>query len=157
VGGPDELEEFMRTELLAPLGITSTNFVEDPTGQFAGGLGFDSTTRDFARFGYLILRGGEWDGAQILSTDWIEYARSPSPVSPQYGAQWWLDGPDGTMLARGLFGQYILVAPERDLVIVATSTPGGNSWSAAARSCRLPPAWFFSTEEPSAALTTAGA
>jgi CubicO group peptidase (beta-lactamase class C family) len=129
VGGPDALEEFMWTELLDPLGIQSTTFVEDSTGQFAGGLGFDSTIRDFARFGYLFLRGGEWDGDQILSTEWVDYSATPSPGLDVYGAQWWLDGPDGNLIAKGLFGQYILVVPDRDLVIAANATQGGDSWT----------------------------
>ena len=130
LGGPDELTEFIHTELMEPLGIESTTLVLDPTGQFAGGLGFDSTARDFARFGYLFLRGGVWDGDQILSSDWIDYSATPSPTNPDYGAQWWLYGPPNTMLASGLFGQNILVAPDLDLVIVVTSTAGGEAWPA---------------------------
>jgi CubicO group peptidase (beta-lactamase class C family) len=129
LGGPEALTAFIETELLDPLGIESTNLITDSTGQFAGGLSFDSTARDFARFGYLFLRGGEWDGEQILSSDWIDYSATPSPTNPEYGAQWWLYGPPDTLLASGLFGQQILVAPELDLVIVVTSTNGGDSWA----------------------------
>ncbi len=130
LGGPEQLTTFIETELLDPLGMQSTTLTKDPTGQFVGGLGFDNTARDFARFGYLFLRGGEWDGEQLLSEDWIDYSATPSPANPQYGAQWWLYGPPNTMLASGLFGQQILVAPELDLVIVVTSTAGGAAWPA---------------------------
>lgn len=129
LGGPDALEAFIRRELLEPLGITSTNLVEDSTGQFVGGLGFDSTTRDFARFGYLHLRGGRWDDDQILSPDWVRYGAEPSPAAPDYGAQWWLTGPHGGQIALGLFGQHVLVDHEHDLVIVSTSTAGGDARS----------------------------
>lgn len=129
VGGPEALTEFIETRLEEPLGIESTELLRDPTGQFAGGLGFDSTARDFARFGYLYLRGGLWDGQRVLSEDWIEYSATPSPTSTIYGAQWWLDGPTGTMTAKGLFGQHILVDPEHDLVIVSNATAGGDSWT----------------------------
>jgi CubicO group peptidase (beta-lactamase class C family) len=129
VGGPEALTDFIETRLEEPLGIESTTLLTDPTGQFAGGLGFDSTARDFARFGYLYLRGGLWDGERILSEDWIEYSATPSPTSTIYGAQWWLDGPPGTMVAKGLFGQFILVDPGHDLVIVSNATAGGDSWT----------------------------
>lgn len=130
LGGPDRLTDFIETELMDPLGIESTRLGKDPTGQFAGGIGFDSTARDFARFGYLFLRGGVWDGERLLSEDWIDYSATPSPAFSQYGAQWWLYGPPNTLLASGLFGQQILVAPELDLVIVVTSTAGGEPWPA---------------------------
>ncbi len=127
VGGPDALDEFIRTELLDPLGIESTVLLEDPTGQFAGGLGFDSTARDFARFGLMVLRGGEWDGEQIVSSEWIDAATTPSPTLATYGYQWWLDEDGEWFAARGLFGQLVLVAPDLDLVLVAATTSGGDS------------------------------
>lgn len=127
VGGPEALDAFIERELLEPLGIESTTLIEDPTGQFVGGLGFDSSARDFARFGLMVVRGGEWDGQQIVSSTWLDAATAPSPALAAYGYQWWLD-PDGDWFAaRGLFGQLILVVPELDLVIVANTTQGGNS------------------------------
>lgn len=127
VGGPDALDRFIRTELLDPLGIASTVLVEDRTGQFVGGLGFDSTARDFARFGLLALRGGEWDGARIVSSEWFDAATAPSPTLAAYGYQWWLGEGGEWFAARGLHGQLILVAPDLDLVIVANTTSGGDS------------------------------
>ncbi len=127
LGGPDALDDFIETDLLTPLGIESTELLEDPSGQFAGGLGFNSTTRDFARFGLMMLRGGEWDGAQIVSSDWVDAATTPSPALSEYGYQWWLDEDDEWFAARGLFGQLILIAPGLDLVIAANTTSGGDS------------------------------
>jgi CubicO group peptidase (beta-lactamase class C family) len=127
LGGPEQLSAFIEDELMAPTGITSTQLQLDPTGQFAGGLGFDSTARDFARFGYLMLRGGTWDGDRIVSADWIRAATEPSDTLAAYGYQWWLSDDGDWFEARGLFGQVIRVAPELDLVIVATTTNGGDS------------------------------
>lgn len=58
--------------------------------EWLGGLGADMTTRDFARFGLLHLRGGEWDGRQILPESWIDATRVPAPTNADYGLQWWL-------------------------------------------------------------------
>jgi CubicO group peptidase (beta-lactamase class C family) len=90
-------------------------------------LGFDSTARDFARFGLLHLRGGLWDGRRLLSEAWIDRVRLPSDSNERYGAHWWLLGPDDTFSAQGLFGQQIVVDVAHDLVVVATATAGGDS------------------------------
>jgi CubicO group peptidase (beta-lactamase class C family) len=61
------------------------------------------TTRDFARFGLLSLRGGSWDGEQIVPTEWVDESRVPATTNPGYGLQWRL-GPNGRMFqAEGLF------------------------------------------------------
>ena len=93
---------------------------------------FQMSTRDRARFGLLYARAGDWDGTPVLSPDWI--AQSTLPWSDAgsgvaYGYMWWISA-DGWHLgsqfdgvpysARGWGGQYIVVVPERDLVIVHT-------------------------------------
>ena len=129
LGGGDALDTFVHERLLDPLGMTSTVLLEDSTGTWLGGLGADSTPRDFAKFGLLFLRDGVWDGERILPEGWVDASRSPSPTNPVYGLQWWMSGPPGTFAALGLFGQQIIVSPGLDLVIVATSTPGGDPYT----------------------------
>jgi CubicO group peptidase (beta-lactamase class C family) len=122
LGSPQAAEHYIRTRLLLPIGITSTRFAHDGSGRWFGGFGADSTPRDFARFGLLYLRGGVWNHKRILPAGWVDFTRTPGPASPQYGAQWWLNYEPGTFTAAGLFGQYIVVAPALDLVIVVTSS-----------------------------------
>ncbi len=126
LGGVDEFDAYVRERLLDPIGITSTKFLVDGSGRWFGGLGADSTTRDFARFGLLFLNDGVWDGERILPEGWVEYSHAPSPSSDGYGAQWWLAGGDA-FEARGLFGQFIHVNPDHDLVIAINTTSGGDS------------------------------
>ncbi len=126
LGGVDEFDAYVRERLLDPIGITSTRFLVDGSGRWFGGLGADSTTRDFARFGLLFLNDGVWDGERILPEGWVEYSHAPSPSSEGYGAQWWLAGGDA-FEARGLFGQFIHVNPDHDLVIAINTTAGGDS------------------------------
>lgn len=118
---------FLDERLFDPIGITSDQLMTDPEGTFLGGVGANMTTRDFARFGLLYLRGGEWDGEQIVPENWIQYSFTPSPSSDGYAAQWWLTPADGVYMARGLFGQIVAVVPELDLVVAINSVQGGDS------------------------------
>jgi CubicO group peptidase (beta-lactamase class C family) len=126
LGSEQAAEHYIRTRLLLPIGIKSTRFLHDKSGRWFGGIGADSTAQDFARLGLLYLRDGVWDHKRILPAGWVDYARTPGP-DPQYGALWWLEYEPGTFTAVGLAGQYILVAPALDLVIVVTSTSNAAS------------------------------
>jgi CubicO group peptidase (beta-lactamase class C family) len=129
VGGPAAGRAYITNRLLRPIGITSSALQTDPAGYFRGGLGVDSTSRDFARFGLLYLRDGVWDGVRLLPRGWVDYSRSPSSAASGYGAHWWIDSSRGMFRAAGLFGQYIVVVPKLDLVYVITSNAGGDSGS----------------------------
>lgn len=126
VGGVDEFETYLQERLLDPLGITSTELLRDGSGRWFGGLGANHTTRDFARFGLLFLNDGIWDGERILPEGWVEYSHTPSPSNESYGAQWWLAA-GNAFEARGLFGQFVHVNPDHDLVIAINTTQGGDS------------------------------
>lgn len=127
LGGCPALDTYLHERLLDPLGITTATITEDGGGCFVGGFGMDMTTRDFARFGLLYARGGQWDGEQILPTAWIEQTREPAPTNPQYGLHWWR-GP-ASFSAEGLFGQRIVVVPGADLVLAINSTQGGDPFT----------------------------
>lgn len=122
VSGPD-LEAFMRRRLFDPIGMTSAQPKFDAAGTFIGSSFCFATARDFARFGLLYLRDGVWEGERILPPGWADYARTPTWQQPtdsaRYGAHFWLDlaGP-GSFSANGYQGQYIVIVPERDLVLV---------------------------------------
>ena len=126
VGGVDEFEAYLEERLLDPLGITSTELLHDGSGRWFGGLGANYTTRDFARFGLLYLNDGIWDGDRILPEGWVEYSRTASPSNEGYGAQWWLAA-GNAFEARGLYGQFIHVNPDHDLVIAINTTQGGDA------------------------------
>jgi CubicO group peptidase (beta-lactamase class C family) len=122
--GPD-FEAFMRKRLFDPLGMTSAAPKFDAAGTFIGSSFCFATPRDFARFGLLYLRDGAWDGARLLPAGWVDYARTktwqqePENTDTPYGAQWWLGmaGP-GSFSANGYDGQYTLVVPDLDMVVV---------------------------------------
>lgn len=128
---------FMRERLFGPLGLESAEPRFDASGTFIGSSYCFCTPRDFARFGLLYLRGGVWEGRRLLPAAWVDYARTLGgidPVDGPYGAHWWLDlaGP-GSFSANGHEGQYIVLCPDRDLIIVrngvTTGPPGPiRSW-----------------------------
>jgi len=120
-----EFEAFMHARLFAPIGMTSPIPKFDAAGTFIGSSFCFATARDIARFGLLYLRGGVWQGHQLLPTGWPDYARTPTYQQPGagsdggYGAHWWLDmaGP-GSFSANGYDGQFTVCVPDLDLVLV---------------------------------------
>lgn len=130
VGHGEDYEAFIQTELLDPLGIAPDEVAPgfDGAGNLIGGSIFDATARAFAKFGYLHLRGGEWDGEQIVPEAWVDYVRTPTPAPagwPEYAGHWWVEEDDpGRFRAGGLLGQHIVVWPEHDLVVVVLGDRG---------------------------------
>lgn len=118
-----DFEAFMRHRLFEPLGMRTATPKFDAAGTFIGSSFCFATPRDFARFGLLYLRDGIWEGKRLLPEGWVDYARSPTFQQPtdqgRYGAHWWLDlaGP-GSFSANGYQGQYTVVVPDRDLILV---------------------------------------
>ena len=129
LGGCAAATEYLQARLLDPIGITTEQLLTDGGGCWLGGLGANMTTRDFARFGLLYLRGGEWDGEQIVPTSWIDETRVPAVTNPAYGLQWWLAADGSSFSAEGLFGQRIVIVPDADLVIATNTTNGGDSFT----------------------------
>ena len=91
------------------------------------GGGIFISTEDHARFGLLFLNNGKWGNQQLISEEWIEQATTPSKPEPDYGFMWWLDAnndsrmsqiSDAGFYAAGFGGNYIIVEPEHNLVVV---------------------------------------
>ena len=125
--GPEPMRTFLRERLFGPIGMASAEPKFDTAGTFVGSSYVYATARDFAKFGYLYLRDGVWDGTQLLPSGWVDYTRTEVAVDPDpphfgYGSQWWIwrDQP-GSLAAHGYEGQYIIVLPQRDLVVVQLS------------------------------------
>jgi CubicO group peptidase (beta-lactamase class C family) len=93
-------------------------------GHSGGGL-FISTT-DMARFGYLFLRKGSWNGKQLVSENWIKSVYQSSSANESYGLLWWINKgssrwagvSESVYYAAGFGGNYIVVDRENDLVVV---------------------------------------
>jgi hypothetical protein len=92
--------------------------------RWGGGMWINSW--DMARFGYLWLRGGAWNGKQVLPPSYVKAALAPSAHGPDYGYLWWLNTkgknlpglPANAYAALGAGSNDIVVSPDHDLVIV---------------------------------------
>jgi len=131
------LTEFAQQYLFGPLGIDEFEWmrfltVTDVT--FASG-GLYLRPRDMAKLGLLYCQDGLWNGQQLVSANWIQASTTESISLPSsmaepyhsygYGYQWWLErynsGGLDAYSGRGWGGQYIVVLPGVDLVVVFTS------------------------------------
>ena len=121
IGGPDAMLRFMREALFEPIGATSVLPKFDHSGTFVGSSYLLATPQDFARFGLLYLRDGVFGDRRILPQGWVDYARTESArdETSAYGAHWWLI-PERPLWFRasGYDGQAIIVAPDKDAVLV---------------------------------------
>ena len=118
--------DFAEQYLFAPLGISGVVWMKDPDGIPLGAGGFQLTPRDMAKLGYLYLRNGQWDGQQVVSSDWVQkaaYQHVDVTFNEHFGYGYhWITAPamEG-YAALGGGGQIILVLPKYDLVIVTTA------------------------------------
>jgi CubicO group peptidase (beta-lactamase class C family) len=121
-GSHVSIERFMRTRLFDAIGIHAQPKF-DAAGTFVGSSYVFATARDFAKFGLLYLRDGVCNGVRILPEGWVDHARAQHVFDEEtglgYGAHWWtLPGERNSLVAAGYEGQYIMVIPDRDLVVV---------------------------------------
>lgn len=137
-GGRDEMLAFMRRELFDPLGMKTADPRFDEAGHFIGSSHCYCSARDFARFGYLYLRDGVWDGQRILPEGWVDYSRTSGPLSQGiYGAHFWtIPGSLGLFYCSGMGGQRILISPKLDLVVVRVGRTAPHKVEAVVRYCK---------------------
>ena len=128
IGNDQAYLEFPRRRLLDRIGMRNTLIGVDRFGDFILSSQIYTNARDLARFGLLYLRNGTWNGERLISESWIDFVRTPAPATTArgnaYGGQWWLvpdgrtDVPKDAYSTSGNRGQYVLVVPSHDLVIV---------------------------------------
>jgi CubicO group peptidase (beta-lactamase class C family) len=139
------------TLLFDKIGMSSAVFEEDPLGNPLGGSNFYATARDYARYGWLYMNDGCWNGERLLPEGWVTASHTPSDVYVGYaddsqetptGYAWWLnqptperkdatgkvlrtakpkplkDSPGDAFYADGHWGQFIMVIPSEDVVIM---------------------------------------
>ncbi len=130
-----QLLTYLQSRLFDPLGIKGIDWETDPSGINTGGWGLRLKTEDMAKFGQLFLQRGQWQGKQVLPAAWVDSASSrkiwqdPNAPASKKDSSDWLQGycyqmwrgRHNTFRGDGAFGQYIIVVPEADAVVIITS------------------------------------
>ncbi|MEM7502892.1 MAG: serine hydrolase [Pseudomonadota bacterium] len=145
IGDDKTYAEFPRRRLFDKIGMRSTLASTDRFGDFILSSQIYTNARDLARIGLLYQQGGVWDGERLISEDWIEFVTTPAPASApngnNYGGQFWLvpddrnDVPKSAFSTSGNRGQFVIVVPTHDTVIVRRGLDYGrmgfNRWDLA--------------------------
>src|SRR5450631_4332626 len=122
------LTRYLRPRLFDPLGIGHVGWHTFPPGREQGFSGLHARTEDIAKLGLLYLQQGRWEGVQLIPAEWVAEATSEQVANPAepnpdwrqgYGFQFWMSrhGYRGD----GAFGQFCVVLPEQDAVVVTTA------------------------------------
>lgn len=148
------VSQFAEDRLFGPIGMADSSMKQDRAGNTLTFMGVQSTCRDMARYGYLMLRNGNWDGTQVVPAAWVAEATAPSQqLNGNYGYLWWLNragdnaaaaqatgqldrnggsnggqmapgAPDDMYFALGLGGQVIAIDPGSETVVVRLGPVG---------------------------------
>ncbi|MFN9632214.1 MAG: serine hydrolase domain-containing protein [Erythrobacteraceae bacterium] len=128
--------DYLQQRLFGPLGMTSMVPEFDASGTLVGGSLMHATARDWAKLGEMLrLKGRAPVGEQLVPQRWVEAMVTPSPASPHYGFQTWLNrevpgtepsehplfpdrAPKSLFSLIGHMGQYVLVSPEQGVTLV---------------------------------------
>ena len=127
--------DYLQPRLFSPLGISGIDWEVSPQKVNAGGWGLRLKTEDMAKFGQLFLQKGNWNGKQIVPRSWVEEAstkkidQDPNASQARRDSSDWLQGycyqmwrsRNNSYRGDGAFGQFIIVLPEKDAVVVITS------------------------------------
>jgi len=141
-----EPADYGQKHLFDPLGMRQTRWETDEAGNSMTFSGIVTTCLDVARFGLLMLHDGEWNGRQIVPSDFVEEATggASSRLNAAYGLLWWVNdkgpvlgavtalgggeqpaatrlaphAPDDAFWAIGAFQQILAVVPSEDIVAV---------------------------------------
>ena len=142
LGDDNTYATFPRKALLDRIGMRNTLVSTDRFGDFIFSSQVYTNARDLARFGLLYQQGGTWHGERLISEEWIAFERTPAPATAQlgnmYGGQFWLvpddrdDVPKSAYSTAGNRGQYVIIVPTHDMVIVRRGLDFGkqgfNRW-----------------------------
>jgi CubicO group peptidase (beta-lactamase class C family) len=122
----EEYLSWPQRALFDRIGIREQVLEPDPYGNFLLS-GYDyGTARNWARLGLLYLQDGMWQGQRILPEGWVEFVSTPAPAwdKPIYGGLFWVNGagwwgiPKSAYYMAGAGGQYVIIIPTHDLVVV---------------------------------------
>ena len=115
----EPIQDYARRRLFEPLGMRETRLHLDERGHAWTYADMETTPRDFARLGVLMLNRGLWQGRRVVGEAWVQRSTEPSQdFNRRYGLLWWLiEAPQG-YAARGYLDTNLYVFPAQELVVV---------------------------------------
>jgi CubicO group peptidase (beta-lactamase class C family) len=119
-----KISDYASEKLWQPLGMeANAQWNTDDFGMEKTFCCINATSRDFAKLGQLFLNEGSFNGKEIIKSSLVEEMRTPTKLSKgAYGMGLWInnDAEIKHYYFRGLYGQYIIIVPEKNMVIVRT-------------------------------------
>ncbi len=134
----EEYWRYPKEHFFNKIGMSNTVFELDFAGNFVASSYVYATLRDYARFGLLYLQNGKWEGEQILPQGWVRYTKMVASGSKgEYGSSFWLNAnekmpntPTDALMCKGHDGQFIIILPSDQLVIVRTGYSPNRTFDA---------------------------
>ena len=125
------VKDIARDRIFEPLGINDYHWGSDHNGTSMGSHGFHAKPRDLLKIGQLVLQNGSWNGEQLVDSTWIAESTqlqvdTPDDYSWNYGYYWWMVPEFNGFSAWGHGGNFIMVLPDYDMVLLLTSMPDTN-------------------------------
>lgn len=126
-----KLVDFANEYLFAPININEVKWKESPQGYNMGCTGIDMYASDLVKIGDLLLSGGKYNNQRIVNEEWIKQMLTPQILTPEmfdskrvlpkyaYGLNMWICE-DGISYCDGTDGQYLIIIPQNNMVIVTT-------------------------------------
>ena len=118
--------DYLNSHVLVPMGITDIAWEQSPEGISTGGWGVYASSESLAMFGQLLLQRGSWNGQQLIPAEWVDQMMTLHVPEQGYGYHMWQCENGTGWRADGAFGQYIMVFPDQDMVVVVTECANGD-------------------------------
>lgn len=122
------VSEFLRSRLFSVLGVPDFIWESCPLGTEKGGWGLYISMQTMLKLGTLFINGGKYGNTQIVSEEWINLMKTPhmsvgdDAGGYDYGLHMWVGRDNGACLFNGMFGQNVLVFPDRRIVVATTAS-----------------------------------
>lgn len=133
------LKEYLMPRIFKPLGISEPQWDSDVNGISFGCSGLYLTARDLSKFGQLLLNHGVWDKKQLIPADYIAQATKSQIDTSEfnqyfatvdhkqgYGYQIWMNSYPNSYRMDGLYGQYVVILPDKNTVVTYVSNEPSN-------------------------------
>jgi CubicO group peptidase (beta-lactamase class C family) len=124
--------QYLQEKIWTPIGMelnASWSIDKKENGMEKTFCCLNTTAHDYAKFGRLYLKNGNWNGKQVVPENWVKMSTKPDLSlggKEWYQFQWWIDSPNGDYHAEGILGQFVYVNPASEVIIVRLGKSDGK-------------------------------